>query len=482
MTGGTAPDLIAVLLVTASASGANLIFRWPPKPRLPIRFSRPKPLPRGNVSGGIPAQMLIDVAYGCSHNISNELAEEIVSRAVERPETDICADEKYLWHRARSGTSSSSPAANPGANSGTFQTSVVGDTPDGGNPSCGAASGSDSGTGAPNAEAPKSVPASETPEKKARGPSSHAIYDDIIGYDAAFLADLLSPTQTMCHQKFELVVDELAFIGHPVHAKIDGSWDFAELSGQPNPSSPSVSGGNVSFNAEHDSSVVRGRVHDRPNAVAPRSYSQQPRQIFQIAADDGEEGDTEEIVPTRPRRPSLGHSKTAPRSVGPKSAYGQSASPTYRRIPSSRPFPAQLKSFHLVLVLDRPDPSSIASTDLDRYIDAYYTQFAFKLTAAMLYEQGRSNFIAQESHSLLALRDKYLVSFPLCDSPLITSKADPPTCCPFHNVDSFSRRSRPPHNPIENSISSLKGRCENQPLRPPCVQRTRRSFPPQYVK
>jgi hypothetical protein len=168
--------------------------------------------------------------------------------------------------------------------------------------------------------------------------------------------------------------------------------------------------------------------------------------------------------------------------MGLKSAHGQSMSPTYRRIPSGRPFPAQLKSFHLVLVLDRPDPSSIASTDLDRYIDAYYTQFAFKLTAAMLYEQGRSNFIAQESHSLLALRDKYLVSFPLCGSPLIASKADPPTCCPFHNVDSFSRRNRPPHSPIENSISSSKGRCENQLLRPPCVQRTRRSFPPQYVK
>lgn len=64
-----------------------------------------------------------------------------------------------------------------------------------------------------------------------------------------------------------------------------------------------------------------------------------------------------------------------------------------------------------MLVLDRPDPSSIASTDLDRYIEAYYTQFAFKLTAAMLYEQGRSNFMAQEAHLLLSLREKYLVSY-----------------------------------------------------------------------
>lgn len=415
MSGDTAPDLIAVLLVTASASGAHLVFRWPPKPRLPVRFSRPKPLPRGNVSGGIPAQMLIDVAYGCSHNISNELAEELVSKLAERPETDIYADEKYLWHRSHFGKCSSSSGVTHGTNPCTGEASAVCVTRGGDNaiPS-GVTSGSESGTGAPDANAQKSVPSQEKSKKKARGPSSHAIYDDLIGYDAAFLADLLSPIPTMCHQKFELVVDELAFIGHPVHAKVDGSWEFAELSGRPTPSaafSPSV----VNSNAENDSGVVRGRVHDRPNAVAPRSYSTQPRQIFQIAADDGEEGDTEEIAPTRPRRPSLGYSKTVPRSVSAKSAYGQSSmSPTYRRIPSNRQFPAQLKSFHLVLVLDRPDPSSIASTDLDRYIDAYYTQFAFKLTAAMLYEQGRSNFIAQESHSLLALRDRYLVSH--CDS------------------------------------------------------------------
>lgn len=422
MTGGTAPDLIAVLLVTASASGANLIFRWPPKPRLPIRFSRPKPLPLGNVSGGIPAQMLIDAAYGCSHDLANGSAEELVARMAERLETDVYADEKYLWHRSLFGTSSSSSSLQPGTSSGAGQASGLGAAPDSNNSvvpfSSGVVSGSDSGTGTPNADTSKSVPPPDAPKKKARGPSSHAIYDDLIGYDAAFLADLLSPIPTMCHQKFELVVDELAFIGHPVHAKIDESWDFGELSGRPVTSSVFLSAGGLDSTIEHDSSVIRGRVHGRPNPIAPRSFSQQPRQIFQIAVDDGEEGDTEEISPTRPRRPSLGHSKTAPRPVSLTSAHGQpSMSPTYRRVPSSRQFPAQLKSFHLVLVLDRPDPSSTASTDLDRYIDAYYTQFVFKLTAAMLYEQGRYNFIAQESHSLLALRDKYLVSPPIADHP-----------------------------------------------------------------
>lgn len=100
MTGGTAPDLIAVLLVTASPGGTNLVFRWPPTPRLPVRFSRPKPLPVGDGSAGVPAQALIDAAYGCSHNLSNESAEEIVAEMKENPQLDLYADEKYLWHRS----------------------------------------------------------------------------------------------------------------------------------------------------------------------------------------------------------------------------------------------------------------------------------------------------------------------------------------------------------------------------------------------
>ncbi|KAH7097420.1 nitrogen permease regulator of amino acid transport activity 3-domain-containing protein, partial [Auriculariales sp. MPI-PUGE-AT-0066] len=45
----------------------------------------------------------------------------------------------------------------------------------------------------------------------------------ILGYPASALASLLAPAN-LCHQKFELLVDELVFIGHPVCRDPDGSW------------------------------------------------------------------------------------------------------------------------------------------------------------------------------------------------------------------------------------------------------------------
>jgi hypothetical protein len=51
-------------------------------------------------------------------------------------------------------------------------------------------------------------------------------YDHLFGYSSEFLANLLCPQRSMCHQKFELLVDDLAFIGHPVSAEDDGAWRF----------------------------------------------------------------------------------------------------------------------------------------------------------------------------------------------------------------------------------------------------------------
>ncbi|KAJ7052572.1 nitrogen permease regulator of amino acid transport activity 3-domain-containing protein [Mycena amicta] len=51
-------------------------------------------------------------------------------------------------------------------------------------------------------------------------------YDHLFGYPSEFLANLLCPQRSMCHQKFELVVEDLAFIGHPVSAEDDGGWRF----------------------------------------------------------------------------------------------------------------------------------------------------------------------------------------------------------------------------------------------------------------
>ncbi|CCJ30396.1 unnamed protein product, partial [Pneumocystis jirovecii] len=49
-------------------------------------------------------------------------------------------------------------------------------------------------------------------------------WDKIFGFNSDFLADLLTPRKTHCGKKFELWVDDLVFLGFPVHVKPDGTW------------------------------------------------------------------------------------------------------------------------------------------------------------------------------------------------------------------------------------------------------------------
>ncbi|KAG7440351.1 uncharacterized protein BT62DRAFT_938166 [Guyanagaster necrorhizus] len=51
-------------------------------------------------------------------------------------------------------------------------------------------------------------------------------YNALFGYSSSFLAGLLCPQRSMCHQKCELLVDDLAFVGHPVCDDADGEWHF----------------------------------------------------------------------------------------------------------------------------------------------------------------------------------------------------------------------------------------------------------------
>ncbi|EKM58425.1 uncharacterized protein PHACADRAFT_58087, partial [Phanerochaete carnosa HHB-10118-sp] len=123
--------LLAVLLVTSSAKGSSLVYRWPPHPATRPRLARPLP----------------------THDAT-------------------CVHADNPWRAAHA-----SQPSNPCNEYGQHELDI------------------------------------------------HE-HDELLGYSAEFLASLLCPHSAMCHQKFELVVDELAFIGHPVCAEEDGGWRF----------------------------------------------------------------------------------------------------------------------------------------------------------------------------------------------------------------------------------------------------------------
>ncbi|KAJ7716727.1 nitrogen permease regulator of amino acid transport activity 3-domain-containing protein [Mycena maculata] len=166
--------LLAILLVTTSAKGSSIVYRWPPSPVASPRFSRAKPDIALN-------SLHLDNPWRASH--PSEVPPDPLKESILLYNDPDCEWKRPSTVRDRSMSFSSS----------------------GSHPS--------SGRGSPSKD-------------MLQGGSIKDEYDHLFGYSSEFLANLLCPQRSMCHQKFELLVDDLAFIGHPVSAEDDGAWRF----------------------------------------------------------------------------------------------------------------------------------------------------------------------------------------------------------------------------------------------------------------
>ena len=284
-------SLLAILLVTSSAKGSSLVYRWPPHPATRPRLARP--LPRHD-STCVHADNPWRAAHAA--NPSNPCDD------FEPEEND------YRWRRPNVERSRSLSFSHA-----------------------------------------KSHPASRraSPSKDLKESLAHENqhelpipdeYDDLLGYSSEFLAGLLCPHSAMCHQRFELIVDELAFLGHPVCAEQDGLWRFPK---------------------EKSKSTSRGRGSRKSRTQSPQV----------------EESSLTPDAPAKDLPPSSGK---------------------------------WLQTFHFVIALDLPDPSSSASGNIAKYFDTIYEQVAFSMTAVMFQEQVLHNFVETECDALGALKDDFI--------------------------------------------------------------------------
>ncbi|KAA1467722.1 hypothetical protein DENSPDRAFT_832837 [Dentipellis sp. KUC8613] len=178
-----AETLLAIVLVTSSAKGSSLVCRWPPCPKPTPRLSRPRPHQTdlaGQYDNPWRAAHISDIVQGQAETVCN------------KPEHHD--DWDYVWQRHTSVRDRSVSFSH-------------------------SASHSASGRASPVKEgAWVDDEADDAPLKDD--------YDDLMGYSADFLSNLLSPKRSLCHQKFELIVDDLCFIGHPVCSESGGQWRF----------------------------------------------------------------------------------------------------------------------------------------------------------------------------------------------------------------------------------------------------------------
>lgn len=388
--------LLAVLLVTSSSRGASLAFRYPRKPKLFRRYSKVRYYGRrmaaedGRRAGagiGGEEDLVGEDDEEAQEEEEDELSEDEeededeedgdVDEDDEEDEEDLAIEESEdgldeeedrsddgvrVRVRKRRNSSAGEERRLSGSNMG--GPSLVKralersrDVNVGlGNGAGVGGSGSDlddalSGGSAAGGKDRDRETTADQAQRKARAQKA---YQKFLGYDVDFLASVLAPRRELCHQKFELVIDDLAFVGHPVCVDEDGRWD---------PDAEDI---------EED--ARRGR---------------DPKKKPTPATDGIPEGDEDASSGYIIHDPY-----EDPRESAKSSGFSSSTS-------------SSMTLFHLVLVLDKPDPSPyMPRLDLTSWLQFFYDNIAFKMTAALFAEETRCHYISRESEKLSLLRER----------------------------------------------------------------------------
>lgn len=264
-----AQTLLAILLATSSAKDQTIAFRWPPSPHSSPRLARPRPSSQLNLTH-------VDAPYRAATFLNvNIKDQEIFSTTSDNFEFEW---QRPSMKRFRSHSFASSKRSSSG------------------------------GRRSPVAQRSEHASLMSPPE-----------YDTVLGYNVDLLAHFLCPMKNNCHQKFELIVDDLVFIGHPVCVDESGKWSF-----------------------KTEGSTSPGRLRGNGDDI------------------------TSEV------------------GVDEESA---------------------LRSFHIVFVLDLPDPSSSASGNINKYFDTIYRTVVFSLTAVLFNEQVLHKYVEREWDILVKVKE-----------------------------------------------------------------------------
>jgi hypothetical protein len=187
---------LALLLVIQSANGSSVVFRWPSTARQSARLARPLP--------SASSALELDYPWRAFASAPSQPQDAPVGLGVGTAGDD----DDYEWRTPTTTRprphSFVHPAARPA-----------------------------SGRSSPNAEFDLSASVSGlSVGGVAAGCGDEEDPDDyrtLLGFTSKLLASLLLPTRELCHQRFELVIDELVFLGHPVCADARGKWKFKSL-------------------------------------------------------------------------------------------------------------------------------------------------------------------------------------------------------------------------------------------------------------
>lgn len=259
-------------------------------------------------------------------------------------------------------------------------------------------------------------------------------YHTYLSFPTTFLAHILTPKEEICQQRFDLSVDDMCFIGHPMRRdggdRAGGGWGASLVPDDERGLSSSTAGGTASMSASFSE---RGRARGgrfTPGGVLNLDSGIKSPVVGRAqgaSLPDVQEGKllaTGTSSTTGSSSAGGGGGPSGVHSKPPPSAPSTASSIPLDQVPSSlttadKDIPS-ISFFHLVLVCDQPDGSLKGVLAPERKLEAVYKEIVFKVTAALMESQMRDNWVAKQGTELYNLRDTCLQEreYPLYPSRL----------------------------------------------------------------
>lgn len=200
-------------------------------------------------------------------------------------------------------------------------------------------------------------------------------WDDVLGYGAINLAKLLCPAPSAHKKRFEMSLNDKAFLGWPVFAK-DGNWQRKKRQKR-------LRSGDL---GSEDKAQSR---QDQGNTVKRKS-------ILQIDEEPGEstEHDTDSDV----QRPFHDTASDKREADLPTEWVREDASKHQK---GKEEYSKTLKMFHVVFVLDPPPP------EYHLRLNQMYRNVVKKFSRGLKWEQAHSNYVSKEVSAISVASKPY---------------------------------------------------------------------------
>lgn len=228
-----------------------------------------------------------------------------------------------------------------------------------------------------------------------------------LGFSNDVLANLLCPNRELCDQPFELVVDQFAFVGHPV-------W-LGDEDATRRPSGSGAEDDDVR-DGEH-----RGRTRRRRDmrAAGDPPLARSSSSTLDLAGSGSLVDRDPTVVPSRPIRQPQDRATSAPpthpQAGRPTSPIPLAISPTSSFASSLAPLSSinssqhsvhgsgRLASFNFIVVVDTPPDSHLSS-----HLEGYYKDVIVPVTANLKALERKSKWLGKEAARLHNAHEAYL--------------------------------------------------------------------------